>query len=72
METTQVTQNETGYIKLVEAAKFLGVSTRTLDTHVSKGRIPYYRLGKLRLFKRADLVAGMERFRVASKGEILE
>jgi hypothetical protein len=38
---------------------------------VSKGWVLHYHLGKLRLFKKADLAAGMERFRITAEGEIL-
>jgi excisionase family DNA binding protein len=38
-----------------EAARFLGVSKRTLDSLVAKNEIPSYRIGSRRLYRLSDL-----------------
>ena len=40
-----------------EAAEYLAIGVRTLETLVHDGKIPAYREGKLVMFKRTDLEA---------------
>ncbi|MCB0889204.1 MAG: helix-turn-helix domain-containing protein [Nocardioidaceae bacterium] len=53
----------TRWLSQAEAAEHMGVSTRTLRTWVSQGRIAAYRApgGRLVRFKEADLDACMRR-----------
>jgi len=67
----ETTPQDSEFVKIKEAAKLIGISHRSLETHLRNGTIPYYRLGKLRLFKRTDLLNGMEYFRIAPRGEVL-
>jgi RNA polymerase sigma factor (sigma-70 family) len=53
-----------------EAAHYLGVAPRTLDCYLQRRKIPFYKLGHGRTacirFKRADLEASLEKYRVES------
>jgi excisionase family DNA binding protein len=44
-----------------EAAKYLSLSIRTLDTRIHE--IPHFRIGKKRLFKKSELNEWMEHYR---------
>lgn len=51
-----------------EAARFLGISNRTLDRLVKQGMVAVVRIGSSRRFKLEDLLAVIERNR--SGGEV--
>jgi excisionase family DNA binding protein len=44
-----------------ELAVYLQVSTRTIDSHVSKRRIPYIKLGRSVRFRLADVEQALRR-----------
>ena len=46
-----------------EAARFLGISSRTLDRLVKQGLVAVVRMGGSRRFKLEDLLAAIERNR---------
>ena len=62
--------NETnGFMRRDQAAKYLGVSSRTLSDWQRRRIIPYVKMGrKCVLFRREDLVRAMEKFIVRSVG----
>jgi excisionase family DNA binding protein len=50
-----------------QAADYIGVTTRTLDTYMSRRLVPFYRIGdKTIRFRPNDLDAALENFRVAT------
>jgi excisionase family DNA binding protein len=49
------------YLSKKEAAKYLALSIRTLDTRLHE--IPHFRVGKKRLFKKSELDEWMEHYR---------
>ena len=61
---------EETYIKTKEAAKFLCVSMSKMTKMCHKKEMPYYKVGRLNLFKREDLVEFIERNRVLSIKEL--
>jgi excisionase family DNA binding protein len=42
------------------AAKFLGVSTETIDRYRKKGKLPYHQIGDRVVFTENDLIAFLE------------
>ena len=54
-------------LSLLDASKLLGVSPATMRFWKRKGRGPsYVRVGRLLRYQRADLIAWIERHRVAT------
>ena len=65
--------NYCGYIRRKEAAKYLGISLRTLSNFQRRGIIPYVRIGhRLTLFRIPDLDRAMKRFTIRAMGEETE
>jgi excisionase family DNA binding protein len=59
-----------GYFRRASAARYCGISLRTLGEFQRRRILPYVRLGRrCILFKREDLDRALERFRVAAIGE---
>lgn len=59
-----------GYIRRKEAAKYLGISLRTLTDWQSRRIIPFVHIGhRLTLFRIVDLDRAMSRFTVNAVGE---
>lgn len=48
-------QGKQRYLRVVEAAKYLGVSRRTLDSYIAEGQIPHIRQAGVKRIDRADL-----------------
>jgi len=49
-----------------EAAKYLGLSVRTVDYYIQKRLLPFYKIGgKTVRFRLSDLDAALEKFRIA-------
>jgi len=60
-----------GYFRRAGAARYCGISLRTLGEFQRRRILPYVRLGRrCVLFKREDLDRALERFRVAAIGEL--
>ncbi len=57
------------FLRPTEATKLLPVSRRTLSNWQRRHVIPFYRIGRTVMFKRADIESALERFRVAAIGE---
>jgi excisionase family DNA binding protein len=57
------------YLRPAEATKLLPVSRRTLSNWQRRHVIPFYRINRTILFKRTDIEAALERFRVNAVGE---
>ncbi|HOC30469.1 MAG TPA: helix-turn-helix domain-containing protein [Treponemataceae bacterium] len=55
-------------LDMKEASQFLRCGLSTLYQHVSKHRVPCFKLGTRTLFKRSDLLEWLEQFRVDSAG----
>ena len=59
-----------GYLRRAEAARYCGVSLRTIGEFQRKRILPFLRIGRrCILFKRDDLDKALARFRVAAIGE---
>ena len=52
------------YLSLEETAHYVGLSKRTLRSHVSNGTVPHYRPGRALRFKRSELDAWMRQWKV--------
>ena len=60
----------TGYMRRQEAADYLRVTTRTLANWQTEGIVPFIKVKRrVVLFRRQDLDAALQRFRVAAVGE---
>lgn len=61
--------NLNNYLKIKEAAEFLGVSPSTLRNWDKSGKIPTYRqpINGYRLFKRSDLEAFLREVELSGK-----
>lgn len=59
-----------GYVRKADAAKYLGISVRTLSKWMSGRIIAFSKVSRRAcLFRQADLDAAMDRFRLAAVGE---
>jgi len=59
-----------GYLRKGDAAKYLGISIRTLSDWERKRVVPFFKMShRMVLFKRSDLDDAMNRFRAAAIGE---
>jgi excisionase family DNA binding protein len=58
------------YMRPAEATKLLPVSRRTLSNWQRRHVIPFYRIGRTVMFKRTDIEAALEKFRVNAVGEV--
>lgn len=63
------------FMNSAQAAEMLGVSPKTLADWRDAGVIPYYRIGERRrgctiMYKRQELLARLEQFRVADRDEV--
>lgn len=67
--TADATLTATPYLRPAEATKLLPVSRRTLSNWQRRHVIPFYRIGRTVMFKRQDIEAALERFRVCAVGE---
>lgn len=57
------------YMRREEAARFLGVATRTISDWQRRRIIPHVKMGrKCVLFKREDLVKAMDKYTVRAVG----
>jgi excisionase family DNA binding protein len=54
-----------------EAYKVTPFQIRTFWNHVLKGRIPSYKIGKHRLFRKSEVIAAIEKCRVSTAAELL-
>lgn len=63
------TGSPVGFLRCEDAARFLGVSVRTLATWQSEKRIPYAKMShRVCLFKVADLEKTVDRLTVKAAG----
>lgn len=59
-----------GYIRKADAARYLGISIRTLTLWMQQHVVAYMKMShRVCLFKLADLDAAMSRFRLKAVGE---
>ena len=64
------TKDGVPYMRRAEAARYLGVSTRTLSMYQRRKIVGCFKPSRrVTLFRREDLDAAMERFRFAAVGE---
>lgn len=64
-------QDQSEFIDSKIAARWLGISLRSLQRYVQMGLLPSYKLGKHRLFRRKELWDAVGANRWASTAEIL-
>lgn len=60
----------TEYLKTTEAASFLCVSMSKLWKMCHKKELIYYKMGRLNLFKKEDLMEFIEKNKVLTKSEL--
>jgi excisionase family DNA binding protein len=67
------TEKQTGgvFCRAPEAAKHVPMALRTFHLKVAQGIIPSYKFGRQRLFKKDEVIAAIERYRVATTSEVL-
>lgn len=53
------------WLSTAEAAKFLGITTRTLYRFIDEGHVPGYRFGRVIRLKQSDVDAFIEASRIA-------
>jgi excisionase family DNA binding protein len=58
------------FLRPDEAAQFLGVSKRTLSNFQRRKLLSYSKLGRVVVFRKQDLLAAVERFRIHANGEV--
>ncbi|GAP18529.1 helix-turn-helix domain-containing protein [Levilinea saccharolytica] len=58
------------YLKINEAAQFLGVNPRTVYRHIKTGKIPASMVGGLYLIRRSDLEAVLSESRLDQRAEV--
>jgi excisionase family DNA binding protein len=63
--------DDSEFINSKMAAKWLGISARSLQRYVQTGLLPSYKLGKHRLFRQKELLDAVGANRRASTAEIL-
>lgn len=61
--------SDTPYLRPDQAIEVLPISRRCLSNWQRRHLIPFYRVGRTVLFKRTDIEAALERFRVSAIGE---
>jgi excisionase family DNA binding protein len=64
-------QDHSEFINSKTAARWLGISVRSLQRYVQMGLLPSYKLGKHRLFRQKELLEAVGANRRASTAEIL-
>ena len=58
------------YLRPREVVDVLSISRRTLSNWQRCRVLSFYRIGRVVLFKRSDIEAALERFRIAAVGEV--
>jgi excisionase family DNA binding protein len=59
------------FMRAKEAAAWLGVPLRSLHQYIQQGLLPSYKLGRHRLFRKAELLAALGAHRLAARSAIL-
>ena len=62
---------ESEFMSAKDAAAFLGIPLRSLYLYVQQGLLPSFKLGRHRLFRRAQLLRAFHATKIASPDEIL-
>jgi hypothetical protein len=62
---------EPTFCRAPEAAKAIPLPLRTFHLRVAQGLIPSYKLGCDRFFKKAEVIAAIEKYRIGTKHEAL-
>ncbi len=52
---------ESEYLTKIEVAQLFQLSTRTIDSWIAQGRLPYYRIGRTIRFRRSDIREYLDR-----------
>jgi excisionase family DNA binding protein len=69
VETVSPATVAAAYLRAADVIQLLPISRRTLGNWTRKRVLPFHRVGKVILFRRADVEQALERFRVAAVGE---
>lgn len=65
--------DDSPYLLMAEAAKYVHISISTLRKHTAKNRIPHFKpSGKIIIFKKSDLDKWINRGRIPTNDELLE
>jgi len=61
-----------GYIRKADAARYLGISVRTLTDWMQQHIVPFIKIShRVCLFRQADLDTAMDRLRIKAVGEMV-
>jgi hypothetical protein len=63
-------QVDSVFCRAKEAVKVTPLELRAFHDHVKNGLIPSYKFGRNRFFKKSEVIAAIERCRVATTAEI--
>jgi excisionase family DNA binding protein len=58
------------YMSVPEAAKYISMSRRSIDTFRAEGDLPYHKVGKKVVIKRSDLDEFMARWRIDAREQL--
>jgi excisionase family DNA binding protein len=59
------------FCRAPEMAAAIPLPLRTFNLRVAEGKIPSYKFGRDRLFKKSEVIAAIERHRVGTADEVL-
>jgi hypothetical protein len=71
MQQSSINNTASEFCHDVEAVKVTPFPIRTFRFYVAKRMIPSYKFGRTRLFKKAEVIAAIERHRVGAADEVL-
>ena len=66
-----MSDTESVFCRAPEAVKATPFKLSTFHLYVKQGRIPSYKFGRNRLFKKSEVIEAIEKFRVATTAEVL-
>jgi hypothetical protein len=78
MEMFEVSQKNIGphaesqFCRAADAVKVTPFGIRAFNMHVRTGKIPSYKFGTNRFFKKEEVIAAIERCRISTQDEILQ
>lgn len=66
-----MSDNAEPFCRAPEAAAVTPFKLSTFHLHVKQGRIPSFKFGRNRLFRKSEVIAAIEKCRVATTAEVL-
>jgi excisionase family DNA binding protein len=69
---THDASSQVGFFSKKDASTYLSLSPRTLDNLVARGDLPAFKITRKLLFRKRDLDALVERYRVRSLDDVVD